>query len=78
MIKEGKCKICDANIKENGEDKFRDSTERHYLIVHKNKFKNLQSLVENAELDLKDIRDKYPELHFYWGIIQISLKELLK
>ena len=78
MIKEGKCKICDANIKENGEDKFRDSIERHYLIVHKKLYEDLRSLEENAELDLRDVKNKYPELHFYWGIIQISLKELLK
>ena len=77
MKKKGKCKICGIEIRENGEDKFREAVTRHYLIVHKDKFNDLQSLVENAELDLQVIKDKYPELHFYWGLINISMKELV-
>ena len=77
MIKEGKCKICGANIRENGGDRFRESVERHYSLLHKERWKEFKSLEENAELDLKDVKEKYPEIFFYWGIVQVDMKELL-
>ena len=63
-------------FRENGIYKFNDAIESHYKIVHKEKITILIKLKDNAEEELKELKEKYPELKF-GGFFDIDIKQLL-
>ena len=71
VIITAKCKRCPQTFRENGEYKFKDALEYHYSKEHNKELEIIKKLQENAEKELLQLKNKYPELYLSFGFFNI-------
>jgi len=68
---------CGTVIRENGSEKFEDSGVLHFKRAHAEEWNHMQIIKDDAQIEFKMLRDKYPELSFGFSTFEVGLKKLL-
>ena len=76
MIRQGVCKYCSEGLRVNGDDKFKDLANSHFKLKHPKEHQHLHKILDYAETELREIKEKYPELYGY-SHFQINWDRLL-
>lgn len=77
MIRKGVCKYCSEDLRANGDDKFKAVVDSHFRAKHPQEYQRLFKLKVDAEQELKELREKYPEVYLAYGFFSIDWDKLL-
>ena len=78
MIIERTCPYCSKVIRVNGDEKFRDTMESHLKNNHPSMFSFMVSAKNDANEELTELINKYPELTFQINYFDIDYYNLEK